>query len=204
MRYIDNVEQNWCESCAESTFWCERCEQTSTDDNYGACIDDQAWCQGCVSDDAFQCNECGEHRNDDDSRTVLDSKSNESQWCESCADNGATSCESCCESVQNGHTTKVLVATDLYGDQEEQWCNDCADSDSTDCADNDCEAVISTLAAPSAADGEQYCDDCIDAHRSTRERLQRDYERLTQLHERTWRMRRRNWFPSRYPVATIN
>jgi hypothetical protein len=85
--------------CSDCSRVCEYCERlyTSSDDWYN--VDDQAWCEGCWSNDSFTCNRCDYcvNSNRDGGTNVGDE-----YWCEDCVSNNATYCDECDEYYLDG------------------------------------------------------------------------------------------------------
>jgi transcription initiation factor TFIIIB Brf1 subunit/transcription initiation factor TFIIB len=85
--------------CSDCSRVCEYCERlyTSSDEWYN--VDDQAWCEGCWSNDSFTCNRCDYcvNSNRDGGTNVGDE-----YWCEDCVSNNATYCDECDEYYLDG------------------------------------------------------------------------------------------------------
>ena len=85
--------------CSDCSRVCEYCERlyTSSDDWYN--VDDQAWCEGCWSNESFTCNRCDYcvSSNRDGGTNVGDE-----YWCEDCVSNNATYCDECDEYYLDG------------------------------------------------------------------------------------------------------
>ena len=85
--------------CSDCSRVCEYCERlyTASDDWYN--VDDQAWCEGCWSNNSFNCNRCDytTDSNRDGGTSVGDE-----YWCEDCVSNHATYCDECDEYYLDG------------------------------------------------------------------------------------------------------
>jgi len=193
--HISGVDQVWCESCRQDTFFCEHCELIFSDDNYGGNISDESWCTDCVTGDAFSCIHCENSYPDSEAQEI----ENE-QWCENCASENFTNCESCDEMTRHGETRIVEVRWRHQAIQEE-WCEGCIDDSAVECPDRDCEDLIKASEAQSDADGLAFCSGCIDAHRSTRERLRCSFQAAEIAFRRRQAHRRMRHQQSGYPLV---
>ena len=82
--------------CSDCSRVCEYCERlyTASDDWYN--VDDQAWCEGCWSNNSFTCSRCDYTTdNNRDGGTCIGDGSE--YWCNDCVSNNATYCDECDE-----------------------------------------------------------------------------------------------------------
>ncbi len=87
-------DETWCESCYENhTWYCERCEETMTDDETMVNVCDTSWCESCADTYAYKCERCDTIYPDDGNASAYTVDGD--TWCESCADDGAYECETC-------------------------------------------------------------------------------------------------------------
>ena len=87
--------------CSDCSRVCEYCERlyTSSDDWYN--VDDQAWCEGCWSNNSFTCSRCDYTTDSNrDGGTCIGDGSE--YWCEDCVSNNATYCDECDEYYLDG------------------------------------------------------------------------------------------------------
>ena len=59
-------DESWCQSCYEDySFYCDRCENTYSDNCDSNSVGNDTLCEGCYSDSAYYCDECEESSYDD-------------------------------------------------------------------------------------------------------------------------------------------
>jgi hypothetical protein len=88
-----------------------------------------------------------------------------------------------------------MTEVQISDSETELWCDGCNSSDAEECADNNCKNRVRVSDAPMDDDDWIYCHDCVEAHRSTRERLRRDYECFTRAFDRRAYYRNLNYYP---------
>lgn len=95
---------------------CPHCERTITEDNplirpEGA---DAPYCNVCVLDDHFHCENCGELTHSDESYEVYTGRSASVSWCETCNSESGHNCDMC----GNTYSGNVAVEDDEEADEE--------------------------------------------------------------------------------------
>lgn len=106
--------ETYCESCYDvRTFYCESCQESCENDDFGAKVNDDSVCDSCLSNHTSYCGTCEEHHyHDDITKETLEGES----ICDNCAECEITS--SCGDFVLfNGDTCEC---THCENEREEE------------------------------------------------------------------------------------
>lgn len=192
--WIESIGEMWCGGCAEDTFWCEHCDQRNPDDNYGGSVSECSWCQSCLEDDATHCEKCEEYYADDDTNNVEGTS-----MCYDCSATHAFVCDRCGDWKHDENRRQILT-----GEGSKQtisdWCEGCSEDGAIACGATDCDYRVDLRSTAENDAGDEYCSDCIDAHRSTRERLSVDWNCAQALFLKRRAARSTNYYPPKWPI----
>ena len=100
--------------------------------------------------DEFECHECGEYYNEDDTERIY-VENVEGDVCQGCYDEYYFSCECCMEQAHRDNSIEV---------DGEMWCEYCSNNEASYCGQ--CDTTTRSNNIVGEYEGEQMCDSCYD------------------------------------------
>ena len=146
--------------CMDCVFECAYCGKYHLkSDNELTEVDGDVWCDNCVDDYAYYCEQCCEYHNSDNFYEV-ETRYGTQWWCEDCVESDAFKCEHCGIYHSNNDYDSYEVRSRGYN---ETWCSDCVSDYAMECAD--CGELFDVDDMQYHEDDDcYYCEDCFEEH----------------------------------------